>query len=337
MRKVREFGVGFENLPAPDQIAAARAAEKLGFGTFWVPEDYFLRGAFTLASAAVAATSRIRIGIGVVNPYTRSPAIIAMEFGALEEISNGRTILGLGTGFRDWIEGRMGVPFLRPPAALRETMEIVRRMFRGENVDFQGKVFRNRNVALSFKPPRAEIPIHLGVMGPKNLEMAGATADGVLLSVMSSPAYIRYALDHVRHGLAKAGRDESKFEFGGYVLSSIGDDDRAAREAIKPLIAMMVSLMAPQADHPILGTAGLDPDLVRRFGASLAKGEMPLAMVTDWMIDTFTIAGSPERCRENLAKMVEAGLDAPTFFDLAGMGPKRLLDTVHRHLMPHFL
>ena len=337
MSKVREFGIGFENLAARDQVKSARLAEELGYGTFWVPEDPFWRGAFTIASAAAAATSTIRVGIGVINPYTRSPSTIAMEFGALEEISGGRSILGIGAGIKEWIEDRLGITYVRPTAAMRETIEVVRRMFRGEQVNFDGRVFRNHKLALSFKPPRTEIPIHLGVMGPKNLEMAGESADGLLLSIMSSPAYIRFAIEHARKGLQKAGRDAAGFEIGGYVLCSMGDDDRAAREAIKPLIAMMTALMAPQPEHALFATAGLDPDVIRAMGASLARGEVPVSMVTDWMIDTFTIAGSPERCRENLAKMVDAGLTSPTLFDLAGMGPDRLLREVHKHLMPHFL
>ena len=98
MTKVKEFGVGFENLHAREFVRNAKLAEELGFGTWWVPEDYFFRGAFTLAAAAAAATSRIKIGIGVLNPYTRHPAMIAMEFGALDEVSDGRAILGLGRG-----------------------------------------------------------------------------------------------------------------------------------------------------------------------------------------------------------------------------------------------
>lgn len=337
MTKVKEFGVGFENLHAREFVRNAKLAEELGFGTWWVPEDYFFRGAFSLAAAAASATSRIKIGIGVLNPYTRHPAMTAMEFGALDEISDGRAILGLGAGLKDWMEGRLHIPYTRPMTAMRETIDIVRAMFRRETVSYQGRVFNTDGVKFNFKPQRSEIPIHLGVLGPKNLELAGETADGVLLSVMTSPAYLDFAGEHIRRGLAKAGRSRADFRVGGYQILSISENEQEARDRVKPLIAMLIALMAPQPEVPILATPGLKPETIRAFGASLARGEMPSAMVTDWMIDTFTIAGSPARCREILSRLVEAGLDSPVFFEVPGIGAEQLIRDVHVHLMPHFL
>jgi 5,10-methylenetetrahydromethanopterin reductase len=337
MAKAREFGVGFENLQARESIRIAQLAEALGFGTWWVPEDYFYRGAFSMAAAAAQATSRIKLGIGVLNPFTRHPAMTAMEFGALDEIAAGRAILGLGAGLRDWIEGRLRISYSRPMVAMRETVDIVRAMFRGETVSYQGRVFNTDAVKFNFTPPRAEIPIHLGVLGPKNLELAGETADGVLLSVMTSREYLEFAVRHIRRGMERAGRTRAEFQIGGYQILSISENEREARERVKPLLAMLIGLMAPQPEVPILSAAGLAPETIRAFGASLARGEVPIAMVTDWMIDTFTIAGSPSRCRENLARLLDAGLDSPVFFELPGVSAEELLRDIHVHLMPHFL
>src|SRR5438034_1493946 len=109
MAKVRDFGVGFESLGAREFIAHAKRAEEMGFGTFWVPEDPFMRGAFTLAAAVACSTSKMKIGLGIINPYTRHPSLTAMEFAALDELSGGRAIMGIGTGIRDWIEGRLKI------------------------------------------------------------------------------------------------------------------------------------------------------------------------------------------------------------------------------------
>src|SRR6266436_7903069 len=214
--KVREFGVGFESPHAREFIALAKRAEETGFGTFWVPEDPFYRGAFTLAAAVACGTSTIKVGIGVLNPYTRHPALTAMEFAALDEVSDGRAILGIGAGLKDWIEGRLKIPYTKPTAAMRESVEIIRRFFRGEEVTNAGKVFQTERIKMSFKPVRTEIPIYLGVLGPKNCEMTGEVADGLLLSVMSSPAYVKFAMEHVRRGLAKSRRDLSTFNVGAY-------------------------------------------------------------------------------------------------------------------------
>lgn len=336
MAKIREFGAGFENLSAHEFIAHAKRAEDEGFGTFWVPEDYFYRGAFTLAAAVATGTSKIKIGIGVLNPYTRHPALTAMEFGALEELSGGRGILGIGTGVRDWIEQRLKIPFYRSTSAMRDSIEITRRMFRGEEVSYQGRALGIDKVKLSFKPPRTEIPIHLGVISPKNLELTGEAADGLLLSVMSSPAYVKFAVDHVTTGLRKSGRELKDFAVGTYILSSISENEREARDALKPFLAVLISIMAPQPHTPIFAAAGLPPETIQAFGASMARGVVPVDMVTDWMIDTFTIAGSPSRCRENMARLVEAGMNTPVFFEVPGVPPRKTMDDVRKHLIPHF-
>jgi 5,10-methylenetetrahydromethanopterin reductase len=336
MAKVREFGVGFESPHAREFAAHARRAEELGFGTFWVPEDPFYRGAFTVASAIACNTSKIKIGLGIVNPYLRHPALTAMEFAALDEISEGRAILGIGAGLKDWIEGRLKIPYTKPTAAMRETIEIIRRFFRGEEVTYAGKVFQAERIKLCFKPVRTEIPIYLGILGPKNCELTGEAADGLLLSIMSSPAYVKFAMEHVRRGLAKSGREERVFNVGAYIFSSISEDERAARDRLRPIVAMMVSLMAPQPTTPIFAAAGLPADTIRAFGASFAQGKLPVDMVTDEMLDTFTIAGSPARCRENLSRLVEAGVTAPVFFEVPGVPPQQTMDDAHRHLIPYF-
>ncbi len=336
MAKVREFGVGFESPHARELVAHAKRAEELGFGTFWVPEDPFYRGAFALGSAVACGTSKIKIGLGVVNPYTRHPALTAMEFAALDEVADGRAILGIGAGLKDWIEGRLKVPYTRPTAAMRESIEIIRRFFRGEEVTHSGRVFQTERIKLSFKPLRAEIPIYLGVLGPKNCELTGEVADGLLLSVMSSPAYVKFAMEHVRRGLEKSGRDARTFNVGAYILSSISEDERAARDRLRPFVAILISLMAPQPTTPIFAAAGLPADTIRAFGESFARGKVPADMVTDEMVDTFTIAGSPARCRESLARLIEAGMTAPVFFEVPGVPPQQTMDDAHRHLMPYF-
>jgi 5,10-methylenetetrahydromethanopterin reductase len=336
MAKVREFGVGFENLHTREFVAHAKRAEELGFGTFWIPEDPFYRGAFTVASAIACGTSKIKIGLGVVNPFLRHPALTAMEFAALDEASDGRAILGIGAGLKDWIEGRLKIPYTRPTTAMRETIEIIRRFFRGEEVTHPGRVFHAERIKLSFKPARVEIPIYLGVLGPKNCEMAGEVADGLLLSVMSSPAYVKFATEHARRGLAKSPRDERNFSVGAYIFSSISEDERAARDRIRPIVAIMISLMAPQPTTPIFAAAGLPAETIVKFGENFAQGKVPADMVTDEMIDTFTIAGSPSRCRENLARLIEAGVTAPVFFEVPGVPAAQTMDDACRHLMPHF-
>jgi 5,10-methylenetetrahydromethanopterin reductase len=329
------FGVGFEHADMRRQIEYARMAERLGFSSYWVPEDYFFRGAFTVASALACSTTSLRIGLGVVNPFTRHPALIAMEFAALSELAPDRTVLGIGAGVGAWLD-QMRLRCVSPGIAIREAVEIIRRILGGEQLSFAGKIFRTDKVALSFKPATPRLPIYLGVLGPKNLAMAGAIADGVMLSVMTSPAYAAYATERIRAGAQAAGRGE-QIEAGAFLLASISDDDRRARDAIKPLLAGLIALMASQPRNPLFVAAGLDPDEVIRFGQVYASGELPVRMVTDAMVDTFAIAGDPDRCRAALSRIIDAGITHPVFFEVPGIEGAETIRMVHRHLMPHFL
>src|SRR3990167_6506006 len=122
------LGSAFLGAGVPRRVAGwARAAERAGLGSIWLIEDYFYPGAFALAGAAAAVTERVVVGLGVVNPYTRHPALLAMETAALVGVAPGRVVLGLGASNRVWIEERMGIPFTPPPASVREGVEVVRR------------------------------------------------------------------------------------------------------------------------------------------------------------------------------------------------------------------
>ena len=142
----------------------ARAAERAGLGSLWIIEDYFDPGAYALAGAAAAVTERIVIGLGVVNPYTRHPALVAMETAALAGVAPGRIVLGMGSSNRKWIEEQMAIPFKTPLRGLREGVEIVRRLLDGQRVTYAGEVFAVHDVALDAPAP---VPILLGVKGPR--------------------------------------------------------------------------------------------------------------------------------------------------------------------------
>ena len=171
-------------------IEWARAAEHAGVGSIWVMEDYFRPGAYALAAATAAVTVRSVIGIGVVTPYTRHPALIAMETATLAALAPGRVVLGLGSSNRRWVEQQMGIPFKTPLRGLRESVEIVRRLLDGESVTYTGDVFATNEVTLE-SPPPARVPIMLGVKGPRALTLAAEIADGVHCSILASPAHVR--------------------------------------------------------------------------------------------------------------------------------------------------
>jgi 5,10-methylenetetrahydromethanopterin reductase len=285
----------------PSRVTAwARAAEGAGLGSVWIIEDYFHPGAYALAAAAAAVTERLAIGLGVVNPYTRHPALLAMETAALAGIAPGRVVLGLGSSNRRWIEAQMGIPFKAPLGGLRECVEIVRRLLAGERVTFRGEVFTLDDVELEWRPPEA-VPVLLGVKGPKALRLAGEIADGVHCAVLASPG-------HVRRVRQTAGVGRPGFAVVAYVIMAVSPDGQAARAAVRPLIARYLGVLHGQS---ILVDAGFGPERTRPFREALGEGPPAAHLVDDELIDALAVAGTPEHCRRQLARWADAGLDAP--------------------------
>ena len=303
---------------------SARAAEHAGLSSLWIIEDYFQPGAYTLAAAAAAVTDRIVIGLGVVNPYTRHPALIAMETAALAGIAPGRVVLGLGSSNRKWIEEQMAIPFKTPLRGLREGVEIVRRLLDGQRVTYAGEVFAVHDVTLEAPPP-APVPILLGVKGPRALALAAEVADGVHCSVLASPAHVR----RVRATTSSRSRDD--FAVITYVPVAVSDDRAQARAWVRPLIAHYLGLLHGQT---ILQDAGLDAARTQPFRDALAAGRTAVDLVTDDMVDAFAVAGTPSECRAALARWAEAGLDCAVAVVPAGADLPRQLEHIGRELAP---
>ena len=292
----RNLGLALMHADVPAHATAwARGAERAGLGSVWIIEDYFHPGAYALAGAVAAATESIAIGLGVVNPYTRHPALLAMETAALAGLAPGRVILGVGSSNRRWIEEQMGIAFTAPLASTRECVEIVRRLLRGERLTYQGKSFRLNAVALE-TTPKHDVPVFLGVKGPKALRMAAEIADGVHCSVLASPAHVRRVRETVGPALTVIA----------YVPMVIDDDGGGAREAVKPLLARYLGVLHGQS---ILEDAGLAAERTQPFRDALVGGASGAGLVTDDMVDALAVAGTLEDCRRALRRYAEAGLD----------------------------
>ena len=292
----RSLGLALSHRDVPRHVTTwARAAERAELGSVWIIEDYFQPGAFTLAGAAAAAAPRVVVGIGVINPYTRHPALLAMETAALAGIAPGRVVLGIGSSNKRWIAEQMGIPFTAPLTAVRESVEIVRRLLAGERLSYGGQTFHLEGVVLESRPEE-RVPMFLGVKGPKALAMAAEVADGVLCSVLASPA-------HVKRVRAAVGRERAVI---AYVPVMIDADATRARDALKPLLARYLGVLHGQS---ILADAGLDPGRTERFREALLRGDDASHLVSADVIDAVAIAGTPEDCRHALLRYAKAGLD----------------------------
>src|SRR5215471_14070699 len=324
-RWTTSLGVALMGRDLPARVRDwARAAERTGLGSAWIIEDYFHPGAYTLAAAAAAVSERCVIGLGVVNPYTRHPALVAMETAALAAIAPGRVVLGLGSSNRHWIEQQMGIPFKTPLRGLRESVEIVRRLLDGERVTHAGELFATNDVALE-SPPPTRVPIMLGVKGPRALALAAEIADGVQCSILASPA-------HVRRVRASTARARGDFKVIAYVPMAVANDGAQARAWTRPLVAYYLGLLHGQS---ILEDAGIDAARTRPFREAFVAGRAAAAdLVTEDLLDALAIAGTPAQGRTALARWAEAGLDAVIAVVPEGADMARQIDWIGRELSP---
>lgn len=313
-------------------LAFTRRIEKAGMQACWIFEDYFYGGAFTTATACAMSTTKLQIGIGVINPFTRHPALSAMEAAALDALSNGRLILGMGASNKRWIEDQSGIPFEKPIQAVSEAVEIIKRLISEGQVQFDGEVFHTGHIHLEFETHRKDMPVYMGVKGPKALFKAGQIADGVILSSLSSENYIRYAKEHIVEGAKSVGRDPAALKIAAYFPTCVNEDAAAAKDAVRPYLAKFIGV---HGSHPIMTEAGLTEEIIAPFRAAFLAGkpESVISLVTDELVDTLAIAGSPSQCRKKLELVCQAGVDMPIAFELPGHDPLETIDSLEKYLL----
>ena len=329
------LGLALSNeAPIVETIALARHAEQLGLSEVWLPESGHGRGVFSVASAVAANTQRIEIGIGIVNPFWRHPSVIAMEAAALDEVSGGRLLLGLGAAL--WTLRALGEAdsrTQRPLTAMVEAIRIVRGLLRGEP-GVNGEVFPVRSDArLDFATQRRAVPIYVGGVNGRMLRAAGAWADGVQLGAIVSPGYARWSWVQVARGAREAGRDPGDLDLASNVLVSVDRDGRAARDAVRHVLAYYVHRVEPV----VLSTSGADPDEIEvvRQGVLQNGVDTGAKLVTDQMIDTFAAAGTPEHVAARLQDYVDAGLRGVLAWHVIGPDRTRGLELLANEVRQH--
>jgi 5,10-methylenetetrahydromethanopterin reductase len=287
-----KFGIRFNSDSGSmnDVVKWARLAEDLGFDHFWYCHDLMKRDAWVALTAVAAATKRIRLGTCIVNPFTSSPAEIAMSAATLQEVSEGRFVLGIGPGdppYRDWV----GLPQAQPRTGLAEAVTILRRLFRGEEVDFAGSVFKYRSAKLRMPAPAQPIPIYIGGQGPRVLELMGELGDGAL-PIVFPPETIDFVNERIAVGQGRKGAGEKGgFDLAACVWWSVAKTKAEAEDALRYLIAYYGPSLRDETLNPI-GLTMADFDDVR---AEWRAGEMNRAMslVTPAMF-RLAIYGAPD-------------------------------------------
>jgi F420-dependent oxidoreductase-like protein len=291
-----------------DVAALATLAEDVGLGSVWVSETWG-SDATVLAAWIAARTSRIAIGTGVLQMPARTPAAAAMAALTLDHLSGGRLRLGLGVSGPQVVEGWHGVPFGSPLTRTREYVAIVRSVLaRAEPLTFDGDVYAlpvpdgpGRPLKANVVPLRADLPIYLAAMGPRNVSLALEIADGWLP--------LLFCPEHV--GVFDLPALPEGFDVAPMVLAAIDDDVALARDEVRPQIALYVGAYGSRQRN-------FYADLVRRYGfeaevdriqdAALDRRmDDATAAVTDAMVDILALVGPVGRVRERLQAYAEAG------------------------------
>jgi alkanesulfonate monooxygenase SsuD/methylene tetrahydromethanopterin reductase-like flavin-dependent oxidoreductase (luciferase family) len=276
--------------------AYAKRAEAIGFDQLWVVEDCFFGGGVAAGGAALAATERIAVGIGILPAAARNVAFTAMELGTLAELYPGRLIAGIGHGVPDWIR-QVGAWPASPLTLLEENLSAVRRILAGERVTTDGRYVKVRDVELVHKPEIVP-PVVAGVRGPKSLAAAGRSADGTLLAEPAAPAYVRAA----RQQIAATG-DHTLIAYNIFACADDADDALATvRAKAGP------SLASVETDaHVAMLPFAEELKALRKSAGSLA--EFTAAVPESWLRE-LTVVGTVDDCVQRLGDLTEAGADA---------------------------
>jgi probable F420-dependent oxidoreductase len=305
----REIGLLLTALPASVAIEYARRADDAGFRTAWFPEITFA-DSFGPATAAALQTERIGIATGVVGVWSRSAVTMALQAGTLQQLSNGRLLLGLGVQARGYVRSWHGQQYEKPLAAMRDFVTILRRAFAGELVTHEGEVFSVRNFHLDMElpvPPR----ITIAANGPRMIELAGGIADG-MIGWFQSLEYVReVTMPALRRGAARAGRSLDGFE-ATVGFPAVVTEDESGIELAKGQAMMYATALGSAPAYLESARAAGFGHVAEAIGERVRAGDLrgAVALVPDEMVDALLMAGSADRLRERISAYRQAGLDA---------------------------
>lgn len=299
------------NLPPEQQVAYLQQAEASGYESAWIPE-IMGTDAFTVLAAAAPLTQRIRLGTGIVPIYTRTPTTLAMTAATLDALSHGRAILGLGVSSEIIIGAWHGLPFPKPLGAMRECIDIIRRILRNERVNVDGQHFRVHNLRPNVPvPPERTIPLYIGALNPGMLRLAGEIADGVILNWIPA-AHVGRAIDAIATGAQRAGRRLADIDIACYIRTCVTADLAAAQQWMR---RELTGYAIVEAYHAYFTACGFGAESTA-CRTAWQQGDRAGARqcISDAMVQTMAAIGDPDTCRAHLTAYVEAGVTLPIVF-----------------------
>lgn len=309
--------------PLTRLVRVARLAEAAGYDHLWLADERFYREVYVSLALCASRTSRVRLGPCVTDPYSRHPALTAMAVATLDEISGQRAVLGIGAGISGFAE--LGIKREKPARAIREAVEVIRRLLAGDSVDYRGQVIQLHDGRLDFTPVRAALPVYVASNGPLGQRVAGAVADGAIMEACATAEEARAFAGQVHRGAREEGRDPGGIELVARLNACIGRDGRAAREALRPRVAR--TLGAGRLRFATLDAQGIALPAEARVsmaGVPYSAGVTPylslLPLIADRMVDALTLAGTVEEVTEHVLALGQAGIGQIAIYPFAPPG-----------------
>lgn len=312
-----------------DGLNYAKYAEEKGFEAVWQAESRLVRDAIVPMAAYAAVTERIKVGSGVINNWTRNIGLLAATFLTLDDLAPNRIVCGIGAWW-DPLASNVGIKRIKPAKAMRETVEVLRRLLNMERVTYEGEFHQVREIELDVVHGRREprnIPIMIGATGDLMMELTGEIADGAVLNYCVPPEYNDRAMELLDKGLQKSGRKMKDFDRPQLIVCSVDPDHDKAIDYSKMLLCQYMA----QQPH-IAKASGVSDEVVHEIQSILgwpATKEQILQakdFVPDELVHRITASGTPKEARAKVEEYEKRGCTCPILYPVGG-NFKLLIDT----------
>ncbi len=314
--------------PIRDGMEYARYAERKGFEAVWQAESRLVRDAIVPMAAFAGVTDRIDIGSGVINNWTRNIGLLAATFLTLDDLAPDRIICGIGAWW-DPLAKNVGIDRRKPLTAMRETIEVMRRLLAMERVTFHGEFHHVDGIELDVVHGRREprnVRIMIGATGPQMMELTGEIADGAVLNYCVPPEYNIEAMEQLERGAAKAGRSIDDIDRPQLVVCSVHEERKVALDGARELLTQYLA----QQPH-IAKASGVKPEVVQQIQSILGwpatKEQVRAAMkyVPDELVQRITASGTPAEVKAKVREYMKYGATCPILYPLGDA--KLMIDT----------
>ena len=304
-----------------DGLDIVRYAEARGFEAVWQAESRLVRDAIVPMAAYAAVTDRLMVGSGVINNWTRNIGLLAATFLTLDDLAPGRILCGIGAWW-DPLARNVGIDRRKPLQAMRETVEVLRRLLQMERVTFHGEFDHVDGIELDVVHGRREprhVPIYIGATGLKMMELAGEIADGVVLNYCVPPDYNKEALAALEVGARRAARGLEDLDRPQLVVCSVDHDRAVALDSTRELLTQYLA----QQPH-IAQASGVSPDVVTQIQSILGwpatheQIRQAKHLVPDDLIYRITASGTPDEARAKVEEYRQHGATCPILYPVGG-------------------